>query len=200
MTENTQKIALEIHEEHQAEKNIFGFWIYLMTDLLTFAALFATFSVLRNNTFGGPSGKELFNMPFVLGETLILLTSSFTSGLAILAIQKAKKFQVLTWFSVTFLLGVSFLVLELSEFNRLIAEGHGPQRSAFLSSFFALVGTHGLHIFVGLVWMLSVLIMLAKRGLTPKIANNLTRLSMFWHFLDVVWIFIFTIVYMLGVI
>jgi len=181
------------------DKNLFGFWIYLMSDLLTFAALFAAFAVLRNNTFGGPSGEDLFSLPFVLTETIILLTSSFTCGMAILSARMGKGKQVVAWLLVTFLLGAAFLVMELTEFHRLIAEGNGPQRSAFLSSFFALVSTHGLHIFIGLIWMSVVTAVIWKRGLDPKINSNLARLSLFWHFLDIVWIFIFTVVYLMGV-
>ena len=178
-------------------KTILGFWVYLMTDLISFAALFATYAVLRNNTFGGSSGSELFNLPFVFGETLILLTSSFTCGLAMVAAHRQSKKLTITWFAVTFLLGFSFLVMEMSEFRHLFAEGHTPQANAFLSAFFTLVGAHGLHITVGLVWVFVAMIMIWKRGLNPHILNKLFRLSLFWHFLDVVWIFIFTIVYLL---
>jgi cytochrome o ubiquinol oxidase subunit 3 len=188
-------------DEHEAyEKNVFGFWVYLMTDLLMFAALFAAFAVLRGNTFGGPSSKELFNLPYALVETIILLTSSFTCGIAMLAVHRKKKNQVLAWFIVTFLLGVSFLGMELFEFNNLVSEGNSWQRSAFLSSFFTLVGTHGLHITFGLIWMLICLVVVWSRGLTSGMARKLALLSLFWHFLDVVWIFIFTIVYLMGAI
>lgn len=194
-----QEILIEQAEKEKAGKDLFGFWVYLMTDLLSFAALFAAFAVLRNNTFGGPSGREIFNLHSVLLETFILLTSSFTCGLATLALEKENLKQVFGWFAVTFLLGGTFLAMELSEFHKLIAESNGPQRSAFLSSFFTLVGTHGLHIFIGLLWMVIVLLMALKRGLTTEIKSNLARLSLFWHFLDIVWIFIFTIVYLMGV-
>lgn len=183
-------------ENHHNDKLTFGFWVYLMTDLIMFAALFATYAVLHNNTFGGPSGRELFSLPFVLGETMILLSSSFTCGLAMIAAHRADKNKVMAWFGVTFLLGASFLAMELTEFSHLVAEGHGPSANAFLSSFFTLVGTHGLHIAVGLLWIFIALIMVWRRGLTPAIVNKLTRLSLFWHFLDVVWIFIFSIVYL----
>jgi len=192
---------MEITSQHHHEVNdkaIFGFWVYLMTDLLMFAAIFASYAVLKDNTFGGPGGRELFSLPLALTETLILLTSSFTCGLAMIAVHQAKKNQVLVWFGVTAALGISFLVMELNEFSKLIAEGHSFQNSAFLSSFFTLVGTHGLHIAVGLLWMLVSMVMVYKRGLTPAIANKLTRLSLFWHFLDIVWIFIFTIVYLMA--
>lgn len=185
------------HHQH-VDKLILGFWVYLMTDLIMFAALFATYAVLRNNTFGGPGGSELFSLPLALTETLILLTSSFTCGLGIIAAHKENIKQVVIWFGVTFVLGISFLVMELREFSSLVTEGHSWQSNAFLSSFFTLVGTHGLHIAVGLLWIVVSLIMVFKRGLTPSIINKLTRLSMFWHFLDVVWIFIFTIVYLMA--
>jgi len=162
--------------------------------------LFATFAVLRNNTFGGPSGSELFSLNFVLTETLILLTSSFTCGLAILAARQNKKRQVLSWFALTFLLGIAFLVLELSEFHHLAAEGNSWRRSAFLSSFFTLVGTHGLHITIGLIWMFILNLKVFRSGLVGNSVKRLTLLSLFWHFLDIVWIFIFSIVYLLGAI
>ena len=189
-----------IPETHpDSSKTIFGFWLYLMTDCILFATLFATFAVLRNNTGAGPSGNELFSMPYVLTETLILLTSSFTCGLAMLAMHRGSKKQVLWWFAITFILGASFLAMELSEFSRLVHDGNSWRASAFLSSFFTLVGTHGLHIATGMLWMITLLIKVAKRGLEPNTMRRLTMLSLFWHFLDVIWIFIFTIVYMMGV-
>lgn len=190
-----------LHQE-QAEaddKTLFGFWVYIMTDCVLFASLFATYAVLHNNTFGGPSGKELFTPSFVLTETLILLTSSFTAGLGMVAARAHKKQVVMLLFSITFLLGLSFLVLEISEFRHLAQEGNNWQRSGFLSAFFTLVSTHGLHITVGLVWMATLLSRVWKRGLTRANLRRLNMLSLFWHFLDVVWIFIFTVVYMLGV-
>ena len=183
-------------QHHTSEKSILGFWIYLMTDLIMFAALFAAYAVLRGNTFGGPGARELFSLPGALTETLILLTSSFTCGLAMLAAHKNNKTQTLVWFGVTLALGVLFLVLELNEFSHLIAEGHTWQSNAFLSSFFSLVGTHGLHISVGLLWIIVAMKQIYSKGLTPFITSKLTRLSLFWHFLDIVWIFIFTIVYL----
>ena len=179
-------------------KPLLGFWIYLMTDIVLFATLFATFLVLRDSTAGGPSGSEIFNMPFVLVETLILLTSSFTAGLAMLAAHKKDKAKTLLWFGVTFLLGIVFLSLELSEFHNLVSEGLSWQASAFMSAFFTLVGTHGLHITFGLVWMATMMIKLYRQGFARQTYKRLTMLSLFWHFLDIVWIFIFTIVYLLG--
>ncbi len=180
----------------QGEKNIFGFWVYLMTDLLMFGVLFAAYAVLRTNTFGGPGGRDLFNLPFALTETLILLTSSFTCGLSMLAAREHRMSGVVTWLGTTFILGITFLVLELKEFSHLVSDGNGPQHSAFLSSFFTLVGTHGLHITFGLLFITILLVQASRQGLTEAMVNRLARMSMFWHFLDVVWIFIFTIVYL----
>ena len=190
---------LEKFEVEKADRDLFGFWIYLMSDLITFAALFATFAVLRNKTAGGPSGHELFDLKFILVETVLLLTSSFTCGMAMIGVEENCKKKVLTWFGVTFLLGLAFLGMEFAEFSHLLSEGAGPGRSAFLSSFFGLVGTHGVHIIVGLIWLAIAGIVVWKRGLTVKNRSNLARFSLFWHFLDIVWIFIFTIVYLMGV-
>jgi cytochrome o ubiquinol oxidase subunit 3 len=195
----SQAIVTPADQEAEA-KTIFGFWVYIMTDCVLFATLFATFAVLRNNTFGGPSGSELFSLNFVLTETLILLTSSFTCGLAILAARNNKRRQVIGWFALTFILGVAFLVLELTEFHHLAAEGNSWRRSAFLSSFFTLVGTHGLHITIGLIWMFILNLKVWRSGLGGSSVKRLTLLSLFWHFLDIVWIFIFSIVYLLGAI
>lgn len=186
-------------EHHQAEANdraLFGFWVYLMTDLLMFAILFAVYAVLHNNTVGGETGKELFSLPLALTETIILLTSSFTCGVAMIAVRKGNKAQTIGWFMVTFLLGLAFLTLELREFLALIHEGHTLRSNAFMSSFFVLVGTHGLHIISGLLWMAVTLGYTIKRGLTVSMTRKLSMLSLFWHFLDIVWIFIFTIVYL----
>lgn len=179
-------------------KTIFGFWVYLMTDCVLFASLFATFVVLRDRTFGGPNGSELFGLPFVLSETLVLLTSSFTVGLGLLAARLGQKQRALVLFGLTMVLGLVFLGLEISEFHKLYSEGHSWQRSAFLSAFFTLVGTHGLHITSGLIWMAVLMTQLTRRGLKGGIIRRLTMLSLFWHFLDIIWIFIFTIVYLMG--
>ncbi|MGC1879358.1 MAG: cytochrome o ubiquinol oxidase subunit III [Rhabdochlamydiaceae bacterium] len=177
------------------DTKIFGFWVYLMTDLVIFAVLFATFIVLRDNTFGGPSGRELFDLPSALAETLLLLTSSFTCSLATLAVHRKQKNLAVFWFIVTFALGVSFLSIEISEFSKFIHEGADWRRSGFLSSFFTLVGTHGLHISVGLLWMIVAMSRLCFRELSPPDTSRIFRLAFFWHFLDVVWVFIFTVVY-----
>ena len=183
-----------------ASKTIFGFWLYLMTDCVLFASLFATFAVLRNNTYGGPGAPDLFSPSFVLAETLILLTSSFTCGLGILAARRDQKDLVLKLFAITFLLGLAFLGLELHEFSHLYHEGNSWRRSAFLSSFFTLVGTHGAHISIGLIWMGTMMYRVRQTGLNLTNLKRLTMLSLFWHFLDVVWIFIFTVVYLMGIV
>lgn len=191
-------MSVATSERHDSSKTVFGFWVYLMTDCVLFASLFATYAVLHNNTFGGPDARELFSMPFVLGETLILLTSSFTAGLALLAMHARRKSQVLSWLAVTFVLGIAFLFMEMSEFAQLVAEGNSWQRSGFLSAFFTLVATHGLHILTGLLWLLVVFVQILRSGLTASSVQRLTLFSLFWHFLDLVWIFIFTIVYLMG--
>ena len=178
-------------------KTTIGFWVYLMTDCILFASLFATFVVLRTSTASGPSGQEIFSLPVVLAETIILLTSSFSCGIALLGIKAKNVRQVVSALTVTYALGVAFLTIEISEFAKLISEGHGPQQSAFLSGFFTLVGTHGLHIFVGLIWLLVLAGVLAKRGMTEKWIRQATLFGLFWHFLDLVWIFIFTVVYLM---
>ncbi len=188
-----------IEEKARLARTSIGFWIYLMTDCVLFASLFATFAVLRTATAGGPAGHDIFEPPLVLAETIILLTSSFSCGVALLGLKARNVRQVVTALSVTFVLGVAFLTIELSEFTKLVTEGHSWQVSAFLSAFFTLVGTHGLHIFVGLIWLVTLVTVLLRRGLTDKLSRQLTLFGLFWHFLDLVWIFIFTVVYLIGV-
>jgi cytochrome o ubiquinol oxidase subunit 3 len=192
-----KETAEEIKE--QLELKSLGFWIYLMTDCVLFASLFATYIVLRDATNGGPGGQELFEMPFVLIETMILLLSSFVCGMAVLAAKVRNKPLTLFLLAITFVLGAGFLAMELSEFSKLASEGHGWQASAFLSAFFTLVGTHGFHIAVGLLWVGVMIWQLIRRGFTPGVTRRLLLFSLFWHFLDVIWIFIFTIVYLIGV-
>lgn len=180
-------------------RQVFGFWLYLMSDLILFGTLFATFVVLGQNFASGPTGKELFDLPYLLGETLFLLTSSFTCGLAMLAVARGQKKRVLAGLGVTFLLGLGFVCMEIREFYGLVAAGHGPAVSAFLSSFFTLVGTHGAHVAAGLLWMAVLMAQVAVKGLTSPVSSRLLRLSMFWHFLDIVWIGIFSLVYLMGV-
>jgi len=181
-------------------KTTFGFWVYLMTDCVLFASLFATYGVLHNNTFGGPGAAELFSLPYVLAETLLLLTSSFTCGLALLAARQGNRQRALWLFGITFVLGAAFLGLELHEFANLVNEGHSWRQSGFLSAFFTLVSTHGLHITIGLLWIAVMMIKLYKQGFKANTLKRLTMLGMFWHFLDLVWIFIFTFVYLMGAI
>ncbi len=203
MTMMTETINTHAHGHdghHDAdEKAVFGFWVYIMSDCILFATIFAVFAVLHNNTFGGPSAKDLFDMRFVLTETFILLTSSFTYGLAMLGAHKGSKAQVMGWLIITFILGAAFIGMELTEFSHMVHEGHSWQRSAFLSSFFTLVGTHGLHVATGLLWMLMLMVQVSIHGITSLTTRKLTCLSLFWHFLDIVWICVFTIVYLMGV-
>lgn len=184
------------HQQAADDRVMFGFWVYLMTDLLMFAILFAVYAVLHGNTMGGPTGADLFKPQLALAETLILLTSSFTAGIGMIAARRRDMRQTLLWFGITFLLGLSFLGIELYEFAEFIHEGHTMTVNAFLSSFFLLVGTHGLHITSGLLWLGVILVFIIKRGLTHSNVRKLALLSLFWHFLDIVWIFIFTVVYM----
>jgi cytochrome o ubiquinol oxidase subunit 3 len=176
----------------------FGFWIYLMSDLVLFSTIFATFAVIGHNYAGGPTGKELFDLPYTFGETMFLLFSSVTYGMAMLAMYNGKKGPVLKWLTITFLLGLGFIFMEVNEFYRMILGGNGPQRSGFLSAFFTLVGTHGAHVTFGLIWMAVMIGQVVVKGLTTPVRARLLRLSMFWHFLDIVWIGVFTIVYLMG--
>jgi cytochrome o ubiquinol oxidase subunit 3 len=190
------------HDDHHdaGDKTVFGFWLYLMTDCILFAGIFATYAVLNHATAGGPTGKELFELPYVLVETFCLLVSSLTYGLAMLAMARGNRNQLLGWLAITFVLGAAFIGMELNEFHNLIVEGATPQRSAFLSAFFTLVGTHGLHVTSGLIWMIVLAVQVMRRGLTPTNQTRLMCLSLFWHFLDIIWIGVFTVVYLLGVV
>ena len=185
-------------KENKEDKVTFGFWVYLMSDCVLFAGLFATYAVLEGATLGGPSAYDITSLPFVLTETMLLLTSSFTAGLALLSARYHKQTHTLVALGITLLLGLIFLVMEVSEFSNLVAEGHGPSASAFLSAFFTLVGTHGLHVFFGALWMLVLIAHILFSGLTAGSVRKLAILSLFWHFLDVVWICIFTFVYLFG--
>ena len=178
---------------------ILGFWIYLMSDALIFAALFATFGVLSTSYAGGPAPREVFDLRLVAVNTTLLLLSSLTFGMAMLAMVEGRLPGTRTWLVVTAALGLGFLGIELYEFAHLVAEGAGPQRSAFLSAFFTLVGTHGLHVTAGLVWIGTMLAQLGLRGLTIENKRRLMCLSMFWHFLDIIWVGVFTFVYLFGV-
>ncbi|MDF7650231.1 cytochrome o ubiquinol oxidase subunit III [Pantoea sp. Acro-805] len=187
------------HGHHDAGANkVFGFWIYLMSDCIIFATLFATYAVMVNNTAGGPAGKDIFELPFVLVETALLLLSSITYGMAVIAMNNQNKGSVISWLALTFLFGAGFIGMEIYEFHHLIMEGFGPDRSGFLSAFFTLVGTHGLHVTSGLIWMAVMMFQVSKRGLTATNRTRIMCLSLFWHFLDVVWICVFTVVYLMG--
>jgi cytochrome o ubiquinol oxidase subunit 3 len=175
-----------------------GFWIYLMSDCLLFAGLFATYSVLHARTAGGPAPAGLFDLPYVLGETVFLLASSFTCGLATLAAGRRSRGATLGWLAVTFVLGLAFVGMEVHEFAHMIADNAGPDRSAFLSSFFTLVATHGLHVSCGLVWMAIMMVLVVRKGFTPSTVSRLSCLSLFWHFLDIIWVGVFSLVYLFG--
>ncbi len=186
-------------EHHPKNGTLLGFWLYLMSDCLIFAVLFACYGVYGRSYAAGPSGADLFDLGLIAVATGALLLSSITYGFAMIAMQMRRKAQVQAWLAVTGLLGLAFLGIELYEFNHLIHLGAGPQRSAFLSSFFALVGTHGLHVLFGVVWLVVLMIQVQTIGLTGANQRRLMCLSMFWHFLDVVWIGVFTFVYLMGV-
>ncbi|MGP9687404.1 cytochrome o ubiquinol oxidase subunit III [Halomonas sp. AOP25-F1-15] len=190
----------EEHEHHDAAgTKVFGFWVYLMSDLVIFGSLFAAYAVLMRGTAGGPTGADIFELPLILGGTFSLLISSFTFGMGVLAMNANRLGQVKMWLVITFILGLGFLGMELYEFHHLINEGYGPDRSAFLSSFFTLVGTHGLHVTFGMIWILVMLVQLSTKGLTDKTRPRILCLSLFWHFLDIVWICVFSFVYLMGV-
>jgi cytochrome o ubiquinol oxidase subunit III len=174
----------------------FGFWLFLLSDIVIFATLFAGYAVLSGQTAGGPTGVQLFDRGRVLLETACLLTSSLTCGFCALSCVRRNILGTYLWGGVTFLLGASFIALEFSEFARLISQGAGPARSAFLSAFFALVGTHGLHVTIGLGWLLVMMAQVATLGFRPMIIRRLLCFSLFWHTLDIVWIGVFTIVYL----
>lgn len=192
---------IRIPDPHQDtfSKATLGFWTYLMTDCILFATLFATYAVLHNNTSQGPSARDLFNLSTPFIETLLLLFSSVSCGCGLLSALQDKKNQVIAWLIVTFLLGSAFIGIEMAEFTHLISEGNSWKKSAFLSSFFALVGTHGFHVSIGLLWMFVLMAQVWVLGITLSTFRRLVIFGMFWHFLDLIWIFIFTFVYLIGV-
>jgi len=193
------KPVFYLKEDHHPENStMLGFWLYLMSDCLIFAVLFATHGVLGRNYAAGPSPADLFDLNLVAINTAMLLFSSITYGFAMLQMERNAKMETLVWLGITGLFGAAFLALELYEFYHLILEGAGPTRSAFLSSFFTLVGTHGLHVTFGTIWLITLMVQVKKRGLTPENRRRLMCLSMFWHFLDVIWIGVFTFVYLMG--
>jgi len=186
-------------EDHHPENStMLGFWLYLMSDCLIFAVLFATHGVLGRNYAAGPSPADLFDLKIVALNTAMLLFSSITYGFAMLQMERNARMETLFWLGVTGVFGAVFLALELYEFYHLILEGAGPTRSAFLSSFFTLVGTHGLHVTFGMIWLVTLMVQVKKHGLSTENRRRLMCLSMFWHFLDVIWIGVFSFVYLLG--
>ena len=190
---------VEAAKNEKAEEKAFGFWIYLMTDAVIFALLFATYVVMTVGTAGGPSAKDLFSLPHTFGETLLLLFSSTTFGFASVAMFARDKRATIGWLLLTVVLGIGFVAMEIQEFTGLIAQNAGPDRSGFLSAFFTLVGTHGVHVSIGMLCILVMVGQILFKGLTGPVTSRLYRLSLFWHFLDIVWIGIFSVVYLPGV-
>lgn len=206
MTDTIQAEATEapqfyLEEEHHPEgSTMLGFWLYLMSDCLIFTVLFATHGVLGRNYAAGPSPADLFDLSLVAINTAMLLFSSITYGFAMLQMERNAKMETIFWLGVTAVFGLAFLGIELYEFYHLILEGAGPTRSAFLSSFFTLVGTHGLHVTLGIIWIATMMVQVKMHGLIPENRRRLMCLSMFWHFLDVIWIGVFSFVYLIGAI
>ena len=186
------------HAHAEGGSTMLGFWVYLMSDCLIFAMLFAAYGVLGGNFAAGPAPKDLFDLPLVALNTAMLLFSSITYGFAMLAMARGQVRPTQLWLAVTALFGLAFLSIELYEFHHMIVEGATPQRSAFLSAFFTLVGTHGLHVTFGLIWLVTLMVQLGRYGLIAANRRRLMCLSLFWHFLDVIWIGVFTVVYLLG--
>jgi cytochrome aa3-600 menaquinol oxidase subunit 3 len=184
------------YQTEQNRMNILGFWIFLGAEIILFGTLFAMYGVLNTHYAGGPTPKDLFDIKGIMIETILLLTSSFTCGLAIYEMRRNNRRGLLLWFIITLLLGAGFVFMEITEFVNYVHEGATMQTSAFLSSFFVLLGTHGLHVSMGIGWAIMVIIQILKRGLTPVTARKTYIIGLYWHFLDVVWIFIFTFVYL----
>lgn len=198
----SQAVISKQPDPHQDtfSRNVLGFWVYLMTDCLLFATLFATYAILHHETFGGPSGADIFHLPTVIAETAVLLVSSATCGLSVLAAVRNRKAMTIFWLVISFILGASFVTMEVNEFAGLVREGHSWQKSAFLTSFFSLVGTHGFHVSVGLLWIAVLVFQISFKAITVNTFRRLVIFSMFWHFLDLIWVFIFTFVYLIGVV
>lgn len=187
------------HHHDTSGNKLFGFWVYLMSDCILFATLFATYAVLSHASANGPTGKDIFELPFVFVETMALLFSSITFGFGMIAMKRKDLPAMKLWLIVTFLLGLCFIGMEIYEFHHLIEHGNGPETSAFLSAFFTLVATHGIHVSFGLIWLLVCYQQLSKKGLNETMETRFQCLSLFWHFLDIVWICVFTVVYLVGV-
>jgi cytochrome o ubiquinol oxidase subunit 3 len=176
----------------------YGFWIFLLSDIVMFSGLFAAYAVLWQNTAGGPTGKDLFHLPNVFIETACLLISSYTAGLGALSAERQHPSRFYLFSALTFILGAAFLFIELSEFADMVGKGAGPSRSAFLSSFFTLVGMHGAHVTSGLLWLIYMVAQAAAKGLQPIVLRRLLCFSLFWHALDIIWVGVFTLVYLMG--
>jgi cytochrome o ubiquinol oxidase subunit 3 len=176
----------------------YGFWIFILSDMVMFSALFAAFAVLRGNTAGGPTGDELFNLRNVFIETMCLLFSSYTAGLGALSAERRQPASFLIFAVLTFVLGAAFLFIEVTEFAGMVAKGAGPSRSAFLSAFFTLVGTHGVHVAGGLIALIYLVAQVVAKGLNAAVLRRLLCWSLFWHALDIVWVGVFTLVYLMG--
>ncbi|MFC4388634.1 cytochrome aa3 quinol oxidase subunit III [Gracilibacillus marinus] len=196
MTSNTHT-PLE-YRSHQSQMNILGFWVFLGAEIVLFSTLFASYFVLEHNTAGGPGGSDIFVLKDVMIETFLLLTSSFTAGLAIHSMRNNNRNGLLIWTIITLLLGAGFLYMEINEFLHFIHEGATIQTSGFTAALFTLLGTHGAHVTFGIFWISLLLVQIVKRGITEKTASKFFIASLYWHFLDVVWIFIFTFVYLKG--
>lgn len=194
----THHTGTEREEAETHEQRALGFWLYLMGDAVIFALLFATYAIMIPGTAGGPTGRDLFDLNNAALETMLLLVSSMTFGFASLTSRTGNRGAVLAWLAITFFLGASFVFLEVREFAGLIAKGAGPDRSGFLSAFFTLVGTHGVHVTMGLLWIVVLSGQVALKGLTLPVTSRLFRLGLFWHFLDIAWVGIFSIVYLPG--
>ncbi|WP_018662068.1 cytochrome aa3 quinol oxidase subunit III [Heyndrickxia acidiproducens] len=188
------------YQRNQDRLTIFGFWVFLAGEITLFATLFAVYFTLQHQTAGGPTQQDIFELKGVLIETFVLLTSSFTCGLAVFSMRNQNKKAMIGWFVVTLLLGLAFVGLEINEFITYVHDGATLQTSGFLSAFFVLLGTHGCHVSLGILWGIGIIIQLAMRGLNPMTARKFFVVSLYWHFLDVVWIFIFTFVYLGGLI
>jgi len=193
------KLPLE-YQTLQGQMNILGFWIFLGAEIILFSTLFGVFSVLGTRYAGGPQPSDIYMIKEVLIQTVLLLTSSFTCGLAITSMRHGSLKGLIGWMVVTLLLGAGFLVMEINEFTHYVHEGATMQTSAYLSSLFVLLGTHGLHVTLGIGWAILVMIQLLQRGLTPQTATKTFIIGLYWHFLDVIWIFIFTFVYLKGLV
>ena len=189
-----------VRDHHPQNGTLLGFWLYLMSDCLIFAVLFAMYGVVGSNYAAGPAPKDLFDLDLVALNTAMLLLSSITYGFAMLEMARGRQRATLIWLAVTGLFGAAFIGIELYEFHHLIHIGATPQRSAFLSAFFTLVGTHGLHVTFGLVWLVVLMVQVRRWGLTAVNRRRLMCLSLFWHFLDLVWIGVFSFVYLLGMV